>query len=132
VRIVTRSAERRVEIEALGAECFLGDPNRLGTLRGALESVTVVCWLLGDARGEPRQLRELHESRLPAFLAQAVDSPLRGFVYEAAVDDAGAEGARLVRGVAARNAIAATALTADRRDTDLWLKAARATLSPFL
>lgn len=127
MRIVSRSEDRRADIEAVGAECVLGDPNRLGTLRGVLEGVTVVCWLLGTATGEPERLRELHHSRLPAFLGQAIDSTMRGFLYEAP-----AESALLVEDLARRNAIPAAALTADPRDVDSWLRAARAALSAFL
>jgi hypothetical protein len=127
VRIVSRSSARRAEIEAVGAECFVGDPNRLGTLRGVLEGVAVACWLLGTASGASEEVRELHGSRLPAFLAQAVDSTMRGFLYEVP-----AEGAQLVEDIARRNAIPAAALTADPRDVDSWLLAARAALSAFL
>jgi len=91
VRIVTRSAEGRAQIEAVGAECVIGDPNRLGTLRRVLEGVTVACWLLATASGSPEELRELHVSRLPAFLGQAIDSTMRGFLYEAS--DLAGEGA---------------------------------------
>jgi hypothetical protein len=127
VRIVSRSEARRAEIETLGAELFVGDPNRLGTLRGALEGVTVVCWLLGTAGGPPEQLRELDVSRLPAFLGGLVDSTVRGFLYEATP-----AGAALVREIAQRNSIPAVALNADPREEDLWLAEARAGLSVFL
>jgi uncharacterized protein YbjT (DUF2867 family) len=126
-RIVTRSEAGRGAIEATGAQCFVGDPNRLGTLRGALEGVAVVCWLLATATGPPEELRDLYESRLPAFLGAAVDSTMRGFLYEAP-----AEGAPHVEEIAHRNAIPATVLTADPHDVDLWMRAARATLSPYL
>ena len=36
------------EIEAVGAECWVGDPDRLGTLRGAMESVTIVLLAAGQ------------------------------------------------------------------------------------
>ena len=84
VRIVTRTEERRAEIEAAGAECWMGDPDRLGTLRGALEGVTIACWLLGTASGALQQLGALHGSRLRAFLQSAVDTTVRGVVYEVA------------------------------------------------
>jgi uncharacterized protein YbjT (DUF2867 family) len=139
-RIVTRSETGRGAIEATGAECFIGDPFRLGTLRGALEGVAVVYWLLATATGSPEELRELHSSRLPAFLGAAVDSTVRGFVYEAPTAGAGVlagrdamgEGSRAVADVAARNAISIAALTADPHDLDLWMQAARATLSLYL
>jgi hypothetical protein len=127
VRIVTRSDSRRVMIEGVGAECFVGDPNRLGTLRGVLEGVTVACWLLATATGSPEELRELHVSRLPAFLGQAIDSTMRGFVYETTAD-----GSRLVEDMAQRNAIPIAALGSDPGEVDLWLEDARATLSLYL
>jgi hypothetical protein len=137
VRIVTRAETRRAAIEAAGAECFLGDPNRLGTLRGVLDGVTVACWLLATATGASEDLHELHVSRLPAFLGQAVDSTMRGFVYEAPSTTLGqfpslAEGARLAQDLAARNAIEATAIVADPGDITSWLIQARAALSHYL
>jgi hypothetical protein len=82
-RIVTRRSERRAEIEHAGAECWIGDPDRLATLRGALEGVTIVCWLLGTAVGTEESLCELHGPRLRSFIGQAIDTTMRGFVYEA-------------------------------------------------
>lgn len=131
VRIVTRSDSRRAVIEAVGAECFIGDPNRLGTLRGVLDGVTVACWLLATATGPPDELRELHVSRMPAFLGQAIDSTMRGFLYEKPLDGF-AEGAQLVQDVAVRNAIPVAALTADPCDGGLWLTHARAALARYL
>jgi hypothetical protein len=136
VRIVSRSDSPRADIEAAGAECFIGDPDRLGTLRGALEGVTVACWLLGTAAGEPEQVRALHGSRLRSFLVQAVDTTMRGFLYEAAGPPALAttlaEGRRTVEEIAGRNAIPVAFLTADPSDIETWTAAARATLSLFL
>ena len=51
VRAVTRSPARRAEIEAAGCECWIGDPDRIGSLRYALDNVTVLLWLLGTATG---------------------------------------------------------------------------------
>src|ERR1039457_6502743 len=83
VRITTRTETGRVAIEATGAECWVGTPDRLATLRGALESVPIACWLLGSAVGPARAVRALHTSRLEFFLTQAIDTTVRGFVYEA-------------------------------------------------
>jgi uncharacterized protein YbjT (DUF2867 family) len=41
VRVVTRRPEARAAIEAAGAECFIGDPDVVGTLRYALDNVTI-------------------------------------------------------------------------------------------
>jgi uncharacterized protein YbjT (DUF2867 family) len=122
-RIVTRGDEGRPAIERAGAECWIGDPDRLGTLRDALEGVTIACWLLGAARGAEEQLRALHGSRLKAFLEQAIDSTMRGFLYEAAGTVGAATlaaGEQTAVGVAARNAIPLVVLRADPRDGEAW------------
>jgi uncharacterized protein YbjT (DUF2867 family) len=81
VRGTTRSQERAAAIAAAGAEPYVGDPDRIGTLMGALAGVTVVCWLLGDAP-DP----DLHGGRLRMLFEKLVDTPVRGVVYERAAD----------------------------------------------
>jgi glycine/D-amino acid oxidase-like deaminating enzyme len=121
VRITTRDASRRAEIEASGAECWIGTPDRLATLRGALDHVTVACWMLAGARGDAEQLRALHGSRLEFFLTQAIDTTVRGFLYDATPrahdgrpdavgSDALADGARRVARLTELNAIPAAVL----------------------
>lgn len=123
-RVVTRTETGRARIEAAGAECWIGDPDRLGTLRGALEGVAIACWLLGGANGQQEQLRALHGSRLRSFLGQAIDTTMRGFIYEAAGSvpaemlAAGVETARLI---SARNSIPLALIEADPRDAPAWL-----------
>lgn len=85
VRITTRDESARAAIQAAGAECWIGTPDRLATLRGALDHVTIACWLLAGARGQREQLSALHASRLELFLTQAIDTTVRGFVYDATV-----------------------------------------------
>ena len=46
-------------IRAAGAEPYVGDPDRIGTLMDALSGVTIVCWLMGTI-----PVPELHEGRL--------------------------------------------------------------------
>jgi nucleoside-diphosphate-sugar epimerase len=87
VRIVTRTESGRAAIEASGAECLIGTPDRLATLRGALDGVTIACWMLATARGTREQVRALHGPRLQSFLGQAIDTTMRGFVYEASQTD---------------------------------------------
>ena len=53
-------------------------PERLATLRGALEHVTIACWLLADV-DDQELARALHGPRLESFLGDAIDSTLRGF-----------------------------------------------------
>ncbi len=77
VRGTTRSEAGTAAIAEAGAEPYVGDPDRIGTLMGALAGVTVVCWLLGTA-DEP----ELHDGRLRMLFEKLVDTPVRGVVYE--------------------------------------------------
>jgi hypothetical protein len=78
VRAVTPDEAFRPVIEAAGAECWIGDPDVIGTLRYALESATLLLWLLGD---DPRP--ELHGDRLAMMLERTIDTTVRGIVYEA-------------------------------------------------
>jgi len=136
VRIVTRTEGGRAQIEAAGAECWIGDANRLGTLRGVLDGVTIACWLLAGAAGPEEQLRALHSDRLRAFLESAIDSTVRGLLYEAAGPStpAGAlvEGERIAQEIAHRNSIPLVILHADPADIPLWLEQARGALSELL
>lgn len=136
VRVVTAAPERRGKIEAIGAECFLGTPDRLATLRGALEHVTIACWLLADVGGDEEFVRALHGPRLERFVCGAIDSTLRGFLYEAGGSvvppEVLAEGERIVSETAARNLIPVAILTADPLDVDAWLAQARSALGALL
>lgn len=119
VRITTRREDGRAGIEALGAECWIGTPDRLETMRGALDRVTIACWLLGTATGDADELAALHGPRLQYWLTQVIDTTVRGVVYEAAgcvpADVLGA-GAWLVREHCERNAIPYTIIDADPDD----------------
>jgi hypothetical protein len=136
VRVVTRTEAGRAAIEATGAECWIGTPDRLATLRGALDGVTILCWMLGSATGSPEELRALHTSRLQFFLTQAIDTTVRGFVFEARGTSTPAqpllEGAQMARALVERNAIPARFLTADPHDTAAWLSDARAAVDSLL
>jgi hypothetical protein len=140
VRVTTRAESGRAAIETAGAECWIGTPERLGTLRAALESVTIVCWLLGTAAASEEELGALHGSRLEFFLGQAIDTTVRGFVYEAAgVAGGGAVpadvlvgGEQIVRRVTARNEIPVGFLRADPGDTDAWLVDAHTEIDALL
>ena len=107
VRGTTRDPERAAEIAASGAEPFVGDPARVGTLTPALDGVAVVCLLLGSATGTPRELETLHGSRLEMMLLRIIDTTVRAVAYEAVgtveqpvLDARFAEGARCVPAVA--------------------------------
>jgi hypothetical protein len=136
VRITTRSEDKRAAIEATGAECWVGTPDRLATLRGSLENVTILCWLLGTAVGSSEELRALHGSRLEFFLTQAIDTTVRGFVYEARGSGPSAalvaEGELLARTLVERNEIPVAWLTAGPHDAEEWLAQARVAVASLL
>ena len=136
VRMTTRNETSRALIEAAGAECWIGTPDRLATLRGALDSVTIACWLLGTAAGEEQELRALHSSRLELFLTQMIDTTVRGLVYEARGTPPSstllADGESLARALTEHNEIPAAFLTADPQDQDAWLLDARTAVSSLL
>ena len=79
VRGTTRDPARSPAIAAAGAEPYVGDPDRIGTLMDALTGVSVLCWLFG-AVPDP----DLHGGRLRMLFEKLVDTPVRGVVYEAA------------------------------------------------
>jgi hypothetical protein len=123
VRITTRSEEGRGAIEQAGAECWIGTPDRLATLRGALDNVTILCWLLGSAVGSAEELQALHTSRLEYFFTQAIDTTVRGIVYEGrgSSPELLREGEAIARGLAERNEIPMAFLHRDPAEHERWL-----------
>ena len=135
VRAVTREERKRARIERTGAECWIGDPDVIGTLRYALEGVTVLVWALGTAAGTAEQVAALHGPRLEMMLARTIDTTVRGVVYEAAgtVDAATLRtGTRTVRRTCELNEIPWTTLTADPAQRTAWAAAARRAIDDLL
>jgi hypothetical protein len=135
VRGTTRQTERVRDIEAAGADPSLADPDRLGTLVGALDHVSVALILLGSARGGERTLEELHGPRLQALLTKMVDSTIHGVVYEASgtVDPDLLEAGRAATVAFGERARARVALLeADPTDPDGWLEAALSSVEAVL
>jgi hypothetical protein len=137
VRATTRTEAGRAAIEALGAECWIGTPDRLATLRGALENVTIACWLLARASGGRDEVQALHRSRLEFFLGQAIDTTVRGLIYDASGSavprDALDEGERLVRSLGQLNAIPVAVLGAELGDDDqAWISRAQGAIDALL
>ncbi len=136
VRITTRTESGREAIEAAGAQCWVGTPDRLQTLRGVLDGVAVACWLMGTATGSEQELQALHTTRLELFLTQAIDTTVRGLLYETggeggppAARDAGEE---IARRVTERNRIPTVLLSADPRRGGEWLPEAIGAVDSFL
>lgn len=134
-RIVTDDQSRRQRIESAGAECWIGTPQRLGTVTAALEGVTIACWMLGAATGPDEEVEALHGSLLSAFLGKAIDTTVRGVLYESA----GTVGPSVLRGgeeiarrLTERNAIPLRILDADPGQRELWLAQAQRAISELL
>jgi nucleoside-diphosphate-sugar epimerase len=118
---------------AAGIEAAAADPDRLGTIMPQLAGVSVVCWLLGSATGDG--VADLHGPRLETLLERLVDTPVRGFVYEAAgtVDPELLRGAAAAVGEAAQRwRIPAQVVEADPADHEAWLGAMRAAVERLL
>src|SRR5918997_6344078 len=116
VRGTTRDPARAEAIRAAGAEPYVGDPDRIGTLMDALAGVTVVCWLMGTL-----PVPELHGGRLRMLWEKLVDTPVRGVLYEGCLP----EGEQVARAAAETWRIPLEVLDADPADHDAWLAAAR-------
>lgn len=84
VRGTSRNEAGLREIEAAGIEPAQADPDRPGTVLELVGDVAVVYWLLGSAQDEPEVIAAIHGPRLERLLEKLVDTPVRGFVYEAA------------------------------------------------
>lgn len=126
LRGTTRDPQHAAEIEAAGIEAAVADPDRPGTLLDLVGDVTVVHWLLGTAEAEPEAIAAIHGRRLEALLQKLVDTPVHGFVYEAAgsVQRRHLErGAGIVREAAETWRIPVEVVEADPAELDAWLEA---------
>jgi hypothetical protein len=137
VRGTTRAEPVIAQIAAAGLEPALADPERPGTVLELVGDVAVVHWLLGSANGEADLLSAIHGPRLESLLARLVDTPVRGFVYEAAGSVAPGlleSGARIVREAGERWRIPIQIVTADPNDHQGWqaamIGATEAVLAP--
>jgi hypothetical protein len=131
VRGTTRSPQRVAELEAAGIEGVVADPDRLATLVPALAGVTVVCWLLGSAADSP----DVHGPRLQTLMEHLVDTPVRGFVYEASgtADPALLEqGAHIVRTASQTWRIPVEVVSADAAEHEAWLEAMKEAVERLL
>jgi predicted dinucleotide-binding enzyme len=123
VRGTTREEPRADAIAAAGAEPYVGDPDRIGTLMDALAGVTIVCWLMGTI-----PVPELHEGRLRMLWEKLVDTPVRGVVYEGALP----QGEQVARTASQTWQIPLAILDADPHDHRAWLAAARGAVDRLL
>jgi hypothetical protein len=123
VRATTRSQAHAGAIRDTGAEPYIGDPDRIGTLMDALSGVTVVCWLMGTL-----PVPELHEGRLRMLWEKLVDTPVRGVVYEGSLP----QGEDVARTSSQTWRIPLQILRTDPADHDAWLRDATAAVAALL
>jgi hypothetical protein len=131
VRGTTRDPATVAAIAAAGAEGVVADPDRLGTLMPALTGVSAICWLMGSVRDSP----DLHGDRLRTMMERLVDTPVRGFVYEAAGASGGAlldQGAEIVRRASETWRIPVEIVREDPVPHDAWLASMKAAVARIL
>ena len=131
VRGTARSLERLGDLETAGIEGVVADPDRVGTLVGALGGVTVVCWLMGSAADS----EDVHGPRLRSLMEHLVDTPVRGLVYEAAgTADAAllAQGASIVREASQTWHIPVEIVDTDAAEHDAWVEAMKTAVERLL
>jgi nucleoside-diphosphate-sugar epimerase len=122
-RGTSRHERGLVAIESAGIEPAHADPGRPDTVLDLVGDVTVVTWLFGLASGEPEELSAIHGPRLDRVLERLVETPVRGFVYEAAgsVDPILlARGQEAVEAAADRWQIPVASVLVDPRDFSNW------------
>lgn len=135
VRAVTRNSENRQVLEEVGAEYWLGDPNIIGTIRDALDHVTVLCWLLGNAVGSPDHIEALHGSRLRMMLERSIDTTVRGFIYEANGNvpaQTFAQGCKEIERARTVHGIPCKTITADLCEQAVWQEQVKRSLNSIL
>ena len=113
---VTRDESKRVLLEDAGCECWIGDPDRIGTLRYALENATCCCGCSGrsDVRRRAARLAAGDDARAD----RRHDGARRA--YE------GRAGEAVVQAAHDRHGIPIAFLEADPSDVDAWVAAGRA------
>ena len=84
VRGTSRHDEGVAAIRDAGLEAAVADPSMPGSILDLVGDVAVVHWLLGSAAGPEDEIEALHGQKLERILERLVDTPVRGFVYEAA------------------------------------------------
>ena len=84
VRGTTRDPGYAEDILGARLEAVVADPDRAASILDHVGDVTLVFWLLGSARGRARLIAAVHGPRLERLMEKLVDTPVRGFVYEAA------------------------------------------------
>jgi nucleoside-diphosphate-sugar epimerase len=126
VRGTSRRPDGLEPIESAGLEAAIADPDRVGTVLDHVGDVAVVVWLMGSASGTAEELEAVNVLRLGSLLEKLVDTPVRGFVFEAsgsAGEEVLAAGSTLVERAARTWMIPVRIVTAGRDDGAGWVAA---------
>jgi hypothetical protein len=126
VRGTSRTAAGIEAIDGAGIDAARADPDRAGEILELVGDVAVVVWALGSAAGEAEEVAALHGPRLERMLELLVDTPVRGFVYEAAGSVPGEAldaGTQVVLAAGERWRIPVAPVTADPGDARAWASA---------
>jgi hypothetical protein len=135
VRGTTRSGSHLPELLAADADAVIADPNRLATLTPHLDGVSVLCWLMGSAQGDPEKVAALHGPRLETLMWKLVDTHVRGAVYEAAgtvAPELRDQGGAIVRRMRETFNMPTEAVDQDPGDHAAWLEAMTAAVDRVL
>ena len=128
VRGTTRNPGRTAEIERAGIAAVVADPDRVGTILDHVGDVTLIAWVLGSAIGDADAIAAIHGPRLERVLEELVETPVRGFIYEAA-GRAGEgllrDGTELALGASRRWRLPVALIEHDPADWRGWVDAAR-------
>jgi uncharacterized protein YbjT (DUF2867 family) len=123
VRGTSRRTEGLAAIEAAGIEAALADPARPDTILGLVGDVTAMVWILASAEGGEEELAALHGPRLDRTVERLVETPVRGFVYEArgSVDPVLlARGREALEAASERWQLPLSTILVDPNDYSLW------------
>ena len=127
VRGTSRREEGLDAIREAGIEPAIADPLWPGTVLDLVGDVSLVIWLLGSARADGEdgeaEVAAIHGERLERLLERLVETPVRGFVHEAAgsVDATVlAAGRRAVETAGETWRIPVATVAADPSEPDRW------------
>lgn len=129
MRGTSRTGKGIEQIEAAGIEGALADPGLPATILDLVGDVAVVFWLLGSAQGAAADVADLHGEKLEHLLRRLVDTPVRGFAYEATGAASGADlrrGADAVLAAGSTWSIPTALIEAHPADGADWLERAAA------
>jgi nucleoside-diphosphate-sugar epimerase len=135
VRGTSRSDAGLAAIESVGIEGAPADPDRVGTVLEHVGDVAVVVWALASAEGSPEEVEAINGPRLERLLERLVETPVRGFVYEAAgsaPEEVLAAGRALVNGAGERWQIPVAVVDASPGEHDAWTRAMGAAVRGLL